>query len=145
MKNLSLNTFWCLDLKKTLQNRFLYCDRKPIIQLYSRLLESHHLFSEDITLAVCPGICNSSESIYIRRVVYHAQFQGFRVAVLNHVGALKNVPVTSPRIFNYGEWIPSGLVRADPKYFRGPGFESRDNICLRICLLKLVQAKKTLA
>ena len=83
-------------------------------QLYSRLLESYHLFSEDITLAVCPGICNSSESIYIRRVVYHAQFQGFRVAVLNHVGALKNVPVTSPRIFNYGEWIPGGLVRADP-------------------------------
>ena len=57
-----------------------------------------------MTLAVCPGICNSSESIYIRRVVYHAQFQGFRVAVLNHVGALKNVPVTSPRIFNYGEF-----------------------------------------
>ena len=61
------------------------------------------LLSEDITLAICPGICNSSESIYIRRVVYHAQFQGFRVAVLNHVGALKNVVVTSPRIFNYGE------------------------------------------
>lgn len=57
---------------------------------------------EDVTLAICPGICNSSESIYIRRVVYHAQFQGFRVAVLNHVGALKNVPVTCPRIFNYG-------------------------------------------
>ena len=60
-------------------------------------------FSDDITLTLAPGICNSSESVYIRRVVYHAQFQGYRVAVLNHVGALKCVPVTSPRIFNYGK------------------------------------------
>ena len=61
---------------------------------------------DDITLTLAPGICNSSESVYIRRVVYHAQFQGYRVAVLNHVGALKGVPVTSPRIFNYGKNIP---------------------------------------
>ena len=60
---------------------------------------------DDITLTLAPGICNSSESVYIRRVVYHAQFQGYRVAVLNHVGALKCVPVTSPRIFNYGKNI----------------------------------------
>ena len=86
-----------------------------------------YLLSEDITLAICPGICNSSESIYIRRVVYHAQFQGFRVAVLNHVGALKNVPVTSPRIFNYGEWVPSGLVATVPINLRGPGFKLRDH------------------
>lgn len=56
----------------------------------------------DYTLAICPGICNSSESVYIRRVVYHGQFQGYRVAVLNHVGALPSVQVTSPRIFCYG-------------------------------------------
>ena len=62
-------------------------------------------FLDDITLTLAPGICNSSESVYIRRVVYHAQFQGYRVAVLNHVGALKGVPVTSPRIFNYGKNI----------------------------------------
>ena len=53
-------------------------------------------------MTVCPGICNSSESVYIRRVVYHAQLQGYRVAVLNHIGALSTVAVTSPRIFNYG-------------------------------------------
>jgi len=58
--------------------------------------------SDDITIAIAPGICNSSESIYVRRVVYHAQFQGYRVSVLNHVGALKCVPVTSPRIFTVG-------------------------------------------
>lgn len=58
--------------------------------------------NDDVTMALCPGICNSSESVYIRRVVYHAQLQGFRVAVLNHVGALKKVAITSPRIFNYG-------------------------------------------
>lgn len=61
-----------------------------------------HSSNDDVTMAICPGICNSSESVYIRRVVYHAQLQGFRVAVLNHVGALKTLPITSPRIFNYG-------------------------------------------
>ena len=53
-------------------------------------------------MVICPGICNSSESVYIRRVVYHAQLQGFRAAVLNHIGALSKVTITSPRIFNYG-------------------------------------------
>jgi len=71
-----------------------------------------HQNDDDITLTLAPGICNSSESVYIRRVVYHAQFQGYRVAVLNHVGALKGVPVTSPRIFNYGNTTDyDGMVR----------------------------------
>jgi len=52
---------------------------------------------------VCPGIANSSESMYIRTCVHYAQSQGFRVAVLNHLGALKDVPLTSPRCFTYGE------------------------------------------
>jgi len=56
----------------------------------------------DITLAICPGIGNNSESVYIRRVVYHAQMNGYRVCVLNHLGTLASVPVTSPRIFMYG-------------------------------------------
>ena len=59
-------------------------------------------FTDDVTMAICPGICNSSESVYIRRVVYHAQLQGYRAAVLNHIGALNTVTITSPRIFNYG-------------------------------------------
>ena len=59
-------------------------------------------FPDDVTMAICPGICNSSESVYIRRVVYHAQLQGYRAAVLNHIGALNTVTITSPRIFNYG-------------------------------------------
>jgi len=66
------------------------------------LYQSMGRSSDDLTIAIAPGICNSSESIYVRRVVYHAQFQGYRVAVLNHVGALKCVPVTSPRIFTGG-------------------------------------------
>jgi abhydrolase domain-containing protein 2 len=64
-------------------------------------------------MAICPGICNSSESVYIRRVVYHAQLQGFRVAVLNHVGALKTLPITSPRIFNYGNTADYHLMVED--------------------------------
>jgi len=58
--------------------------------------------NDDVTLVICPGICNSSESVYIRRTTYQAQLTGFRVAVLNHIGAIKKLQVTSPRIFNYG-------------------------------------------
>merc|ERR1711936_644102 len=56
----------------------------------------------DFTLCICPGIGNNSESVYIRRVVYNAQLHGYRVCVLNHIGTLGTVPVTSPRIFMYG-------------------------------------------
>ncbi|XP_050529025.1 abhydrolase domain-containing protein 2 isoform X1 [Daktulosphaira vitifoliae] len=57
---------------------------------------------DDMTVVIVPGICNSSESDYIRTFVNYTQDQGYRCAVLNHVGALHNVPVTSSRIFTYG-------------------------------------------
>ncbi|XP_030757303.1 abhydrolase domain-containing protein 2-like, partial [Sitophilus oryzae] len=59
-------------------------------------------FPDDISIAICPGICNTSESVYIRTFVHWAQYHGYRCAVLNHVGALPKVPVTAPRIFSYG-------------------------------------------
>jgi len=61
-----------------------------------------HPGTGDFTLCVCPGIGNNSESVYIRRVVYNAQLNGYRVCVINHIGTLTTVPVTSPRIFMYG-------------------------------------------
>jgi len=72
-----------------------------------------HSTNDDVTMAICPGICNSSESVYIRRVVYHAQLQGFRAAVLNHIGALNTVTITSPRIFNYGNTGDYNLMVAE--------------------------------
>ena len=69
--------------------------------------------NNSVILAICPGICNSSESVYIRRVVYHAQLEGFRVAVLNHIGALKTLPITSPRIFSYGNTIDYNMMVED--------------------------------
>ncbi|XP_063229980.1 abhydrolase domain-containing protein 2 [Bacillus rossius redtenbacheri] len=60
------------------------------------------LHQDDVTLAICPGIGNTSESVYIRTFVHYAQCHGYRCAVLNHVGALQSVPVTAPRIFTYG-------------------------------------------
>ncbi|XP_022911835.2 abhydrolase domain-containing protein 2 [Onthophagus taurus] len=59
-------------------------------------------YEDEITIAVCPGIGNTSESVYVRTFVHLAQCHGYRCAVLNHVGALRSVPVTSPRIFSYG-------------------------------------------
>ncbi|KAK2191668.1 hypothetical protein NP493_48g04004 [Ridgeia piscesae] len=72
--------------------------------------ENPHPDGEDCTLLVCPGIANSSESMYIRTCVHYAQSQGFRVAVLNHLGALKDVPLTSPRCFTYGNTEEYGLM-----------------------------------
>lgn len=57
---------------------------------------------DDITVAICPGIANSSESVYIRTFVHLAQCNGYRCAVMNHIGALRTVQVTSTRIFTYG-------------------------------------------
>nr|XP_023024019.1 abhydrolase domain-containing protein 2 [Leptinotarsa decemlineata] len=59
-------------------------------------------FPDDISIAICPGICNTSESIYVRTFVHWSQYHGYRCIVLNHVGVLKNVPVTAPRLFSYG-------------------------------------------
>ncbi|XP_071498740.1 monoacylglycerol lipase ABHD2-like [Diadema antillarum] len=62
-----------------------------------------HPQAADITLCVCPGIANHSEKAYVRTFIQHSMSHGFRVAVLNHLGALPEVPLTSPRIFTYGE------------------------------------------
>ncbi|XP_034941848.1 abhydrolase domain-containing protein 2 [Chelonus insularis] len=59
-------------------------------------------YEDDVTVAIAPGIGNSSESVYIRTFVHFAQCHGYRCAVLNHVGALSSVKVTAPRIFSYG-------------------------------------------
>lgn len=61
------------------------------------------LFADDITVAICPGIGNTSESVYIRTFVHYSQCHGYRCAVLNHIGALSSVPVTAGRIFTYGK------------------------------------------
>uniref|UniRef100_A0A1B6L2E9 AB hydrolase-1 domain-containing protein n=1 Tax=Graphocephala atropunctata TaxID=36148 RepID=A0A1B6L2E9_9HEMI len=61
-----------------------------------------HTYEDDITLAIVPGICNTSESVYIRTFVHYAQCHGYRCAVLNHIGALSTVPITTSRIFTYG-------------------------------------------
>ena len=71
-------------------------------------------------MAIAPGICNTSESVYIRRVVHLAQMHGYRVAVLNHVGALKCVPLTSPRMFTYGNTCDyDGMVQDLVKRYAG--------------------------
>lgn len=62
---------------------------------------------DEITVAICPGIGNTSESVYVRTFVHWAQCHGYRCAVLNHVGALRSVPVTGPRIFSYGRYLYS--------------------------------------
>lgn len=70
--------------------------------LYQPLNQNH---DEDVTVAVCPGVGNSSESVYIRTFVHYAQCHGYRTAVLNHIGVIDTIQVTSARIFTYGAFL----------------------------------------
>uniref|UniRef100_A0A8C4DPY3 Monoacylglycerol lipase ABHD2 n=1 Tax=Dicentrarchus labrax TaxID=13489 RepID=A0A8C4DPY3_DICLA len=70
-----------------------------------------HSTGDDITMVICPGIGNHSEQNYIRTFVDHSQRQGYRCAVLNHLGALPNMELTSPRMFTYGcTWEYAAMV-----------------------------------
>uniref|UniRef100_H3BBX9 Monoacylglycerol lipase ABHD2 n=1 Tax=Latimeria chalumnae TaxID=7897 RepID=H3BBX9_LATCH len=70
-----------------------------------------HCRGEDVTMVICPGIANHSEKQYIRTFVDYAQRHGYRCAVLNHLGALTNIKLTSPRIFTYGcTWEFAAMV-----------------------------------
>lgn len=63
-------------------------------------------------MVICPGIANHSEKQYIRTFVDYAQKNGYRCAVLNHLGALPNIELTSPRMFTYGGYFvaPGELI-----------------------------------
>ena len=56
----------------------------------------------DLTACIAPGIGNSSETDYIRSHTAVLQRRGYRVAVQNHLGALRNETLTAPRIFSWG-------------------------------------------
>ncbi|CAG5131218.1 unnamed protein product [Candidula unifasciata] len=72
-----------------------------------------HVTGESYCLLFCPGIGNNSESPYVRTLVHYAQNNGYIAAVLNHIGSLKNVPITSPRIFTYGGTEELDIVRRE--------------------------------
>ncbi|GFN87874.1 adenosine deaminase cecr1-a [Plakobranchus ocellatus] len=61
----------------------------------------------------CPGIGNNSESPYIQSLVHHSQQLGYIAVVLNHLGSLKKLPLTSPRLFTYGGTEELAAVRAE--------------------------------
>lgn len=52
---------------------------------------------------IVPGIANCTETKYVRTFAGYAVSQGFRVAVLNHLGAKKEAGLSTPRIFTYGK------------------------------------------
>ncbi|XP_072020828.1 monoacylglycerol lipase ABHD2-like [Amphiura filiformis] len=64
---------------------------------------AEHPSGGDYTICCVPGISNSCEKAYVRGFIAWAQSQGYRVACLNHIGALENQIITSPRIFTYGD------------------------------------------
>lgn len=67
------------------------------------IYRAKRVFSDDITMVICPGFANHSGNVYIRTFVDHSQRQGYRCAVLNHLGALPDMELTAPRMFTYGK------------------------------------------
>uniref|UniRef100_A0A0K0F6B0 Alpha/beta hydrolase2 (inferred by orthology to a D. melanogaster protein) n=1 Tax=Strongyloides venezuelensis TaxID=75913 RepID=A0A0K0F6B0_STRVS len=91
------------ELQRTYNERcFVVLDDNTTVvyDIFEPTSSSSH--GKNITLALCPGIANNSESNYIRTCVHYAQQHGYRIAVLNHLGSLKDVQLTSNRIFCYG-------------------------------------------
>ncbi|OCT86816.1 monoacylglycerol lipase ABHD2 isoform X1 [Xenopus laevis] len=79
---------------------------------------AEHCTGENVTMVICPGIANHSEKQYIRTFVDYAQKNGYRCAVLNHLGALTNIELTSPRMFTYGcTWEFGAMVNYIRKAF----------------------------
>ncbi|RUS75894.1 hypothetical protein EGW08_016353, partial [Elysia chlorotica] len=72
-----------------------------------------HPTGESHCIIFCPGIGNNSESPYIQSLVHHSQQLGYISVVLNHLGSLKKLPLTSPRIFTYGGTEELGAVRSE--------------------------------
>ncbi|KAE9418486.1 hypothetical protein Angca_007554, partial [Angiostrongylus cantonensis] len=101
---------------------------------------SKHESGLDITLALTPGIANTSESNYIRTCVHYAQERGYRCAVLNHLGALSAVKLTGNRIFSYGSTeelraMMNQLFNDYPhSYFINIGFSMGANITTRFLI-----------
>lgn len=60
-----------------------------------------------------PGICNTGDTDYIHEFSCYMNRDGYDVAVLNHVGALKNVKITYPRIFSYGMLFINSLYNME--------------------------------
>uniref|UniRef100_A0A914VC60 AB hydrolase-1 domain-containing protein n=1 Tax=Plectus sambesii TaxID=2011161 RepID=A0A914VC60_9BILA len=102
-----------------------------------------HPSGRDYTITMCPGIANSSESNYIRTCVHYANDKGFRCAVLNHLGALADVPLTSSHIFSYGgtDELEAMMMRLMEMYretrFLCVGFSMGANLTTRLlCKMK---------
>ncbi|CAL1533917.1 unnamed protein product [Lymnaea stagnalis] len=64
-------------------------------------------------LLFCPGIGNNSESPYVRTLVDYAQKNGYIAVVLNHIGSLKTIQLTAPRIYSYGGTEELHIVRKE--------------------------------
>ena len=67
-------------------------------------IHGNYVFIQDeqLTIVVVPGIANCTETKYVRTFTGYAMQHGFKVAVLNHLGAKKKESLSTPRIFTYG-------------------------------------------
>lgn len=92
---------------------------------------------EKLTIVIVPGIANCSETQYVRTFADYAMNQGFRVAVLNHLGAKKKEGLSTPRLFTYGgteelDAVVTHLTsKLNHKRLVGVGFSMGANILMK--------------
>lgn len=93
----------CPELKGALHTTKLHDGTVVTYEIYSP--DKNSLLSveqEKPTIITVPGIANCSETKYVRTFADYAIRHGFKVAVLNHLGAKEEGGLTTPRIFTYG-------------------------------------------
>ncbi|XP_048589593.1 monoacylglycerol lipase ABHD2 [Nematostella vectensis] len=89
------------------------------------------------TIIIVPGIANCSDTKYVRTFAGYALKHGFRVAVLDHLGAREHIALTSPRIFTYGstgelaEMVGQVLANYNCHNLIGVGFSMGANVLLK--------------
>lgn len=96
---------------------------------------------EQPTIVIVPGIANCTETKYVRTFTGYAISQGFRVAVLNHLGAKKEAGLSTPRIFTYGKDVQFNIFLLQQHFVTDQ--DSRDGSVVHdIVLIPIENASK---
>lgn len=89
-------------------------------------------------ILVIPGICNTAENTYVKVFARYMTSLGYKVAVFNHTGALKNVKLRKAKIFTYGQtddldFVVSTLMKREKisQFSAAIGFSLGANILMK--------------
>lgn len=92
-----------IECKATRQHSVKLEDNSTVIfDIFEPCPDEKSELTGDYTIVVVPGIANDSSGAYVLLLCKYVTKLGCRVVVLNHLGVLPGVKLTSKRIFTYG-------------------------------------------